>query len=171
MRPLHGTGADVGGARVFRPPNHLKRKLGRGAPTLPRKAMAAYEGLMAEKDEGYMQHLDRQIRDLRRLAVEILDVPAIVSIGHQIRGEAPSFGYGGVGGVADSLCAYVEAEGHLRNPSVIGLHVDAMAMLKADADVRGDAAATASARPVLEELARAVHHVLRPGAGRLAGAA
>lgn len=155
-----------GPVKIFQPPNRLKGKVGQGSATLPPTVPPTFHALVHASAASYSRHLDEQLHALRALATGGGELAAdtVFGIAHQIRGEAKTFGFGCVGGVADSLCKFFEAGGHARARSgaVVALHIDTMAMLKADCDARGEAAATTAAKPLLDGLSRAVRHVLEP---------
>ncbi len=163
------TDAASGSVRIFRPPHRLKNKVGRGSPMLPATVPPAFQALVHASAADYSKHLDCQIRQLRTLATTEngLDMDAVFTIAHQIRGEAKTFGFACVGCTADSLCKLFEAGGHgrARSSAVIGLHVDTMSMLKAGCDAQGEAAVATVAQTLFEGLSRAVLHVLKPCEG------
>lgn len=155
--------------KIFHPPNRLKSKLGHGSATLPATVPPTFQALVHASAAEYGKHLDRQIRELRSLAMAEggVDADTVFTIAHQIRGEAKTFGFACIGCIADSLCKFFEAGGHgrARSGTVIGLHVDTMTMLKAECDARGDDVAATVAQALFEGLARAVQHVLKPCEG------
>ncbi|PWC53400.1 Hpt domain-containing protein [Azospirillum sp. TSO22-1] len=157
------TAPDSPSVRIVQPPNRLKSKVGRGSPTLPPTVPPTFRALVHASAAAYSRHLDDQLHALRALATGggAAATETLFAIAHQIRGEAKTFGFGSVGGTAESLCAFIEAggPGRARGGTVVTLHVDTMAALKADCDARGE---TAGAQPLLDGLARAVRHVLSP---------
>ncbi|MBF0250915.1 MAG: hypothetical protein HQL35_09840 [Alphaproteobacteria bacterium] len=141
----------AGDCEVIPSPIKLKVKTGDGPAKLPRKKAQELDQLIESQRDLYLEILDQELRELRRLVAGIKNHAVLTVeenrglffIAHRIRGEAVMNGQNVVGIIANLLCECLDTPDMIRGPQVpfIALHVEAMvashaAQITGETDVR-----------------------------------
>ncbi len=138
-------------AQIIQVPNALPAKLGPGKgidDALVERADQAIE----QQAGSFLERLVEEVQHLVRLTTELEDAPdqaalsaaqqKIYAANHEMRGEAGTYGFALVTGIANALCRYVEGlpTGTLAVPAVVRAHTDALRAVIRDS-VSGDGGA------------------------------
>jgi len=136
--------------RIFRPANPLSIKARRSDLTIA-EMMAKSHQVMADLAKDYPQWLRSDLEALaaanKRLRAEphnCAGKPDIFRIAHDIRGQAPGFGYALAGDISASLCQYLErterfeaAELHIVEAHIKAIRACVLQSLKGDGGAVG----------------------------------
>lgn len=145
---------------VITPPHKLRKAVSQAATETPdddpvARAEQALEQLSSEFStwmDAECERLDAARREVKAKGFNQLTRDALFLAAHDIKGEAPTFGYPAVAALADSLCRLVEHSPDLdRIPlALVDQHVDAVRAIVRE-----------SARPDIDAMALALTNRLR----------